>query len=35
VLSGLLVSVPFGGTLGALIERELGVAPRPPAGRAG
>lgn len=24
VLSGLLVSVPFGGTLGALIERELG-----------
>ncbi|HEU4407013.1 MAG TPA: DUF2085 domain-containing protein [Polyangiaceae bacterium] len=31
VLSGLLVSVPFGGTLGALIERELGGAPRPPA----
>lgn len=27
VLSGLFISVPFGGTLGALIERELGGAP--------
>jgi uncharacterized membrane protein len=29
VLSGLLVSVPFGGALGALLQRELGSAPDP------
>lgn len=29
MLSGLFVAVPFGGTLGALIDRELGGAPGP------